>query len=127
MLIQPRIEVHIDSRIPLRQHAPPTRLLQLPLQDPVRAIRLLLEPLVGILVGRGVVVAEPIALPRHRTQRANEEEDPFLEVDALLLAGARAEFGASVVHAEDVVDHCAGFPGYDAGVGVFDCWDLSLI
>lgn len=127
MLKQPRIEMHVDRSIPLLQHALPITLLQLPLQNLISAIRLLLESLVRIVVLRRVVMAEPVALPRHRTQRADEEEDPFVEVDFVLLAGARTELAGFVVHAQDVVDYGSGFPGHDACVGVFEGGDLSIV
>ena len=127
MLVHPRIEVHIDSSIALFQHAPPTRLLQLALQDPISAIGLLLESFICIIVFRRVVVAEPVALACHRTERADKEEDPFLKIDSLLLAGASTEFAGAVVDAEEVIDHCSRLPGHDAGVGVLQCWDLSRL
>lgn len=50
-------------------------------------------------------MAEPIALSGHWTQRADEEEDPFVEVDFILFAVAGTEFGGLVVDTEDVIDH----------------------
>jgi len=111
--------MHVDSSVALFQHALRTRLLQLTLQNSVRAICLLLVSLVCIIILRSIVVPEPVALTGHRTQRAHEEEDPLVEIDSVLFAVAGPELVGLVVHAADVVDACSGFPGYDAGVGVF--------
>lgn len=69
-----------------------------------------------------VVVREPVELAHHGTQGSDEEGGPFVVVDEVLWrcgGGGGVEGVGGVVSAEEVVDHGHGFPGDDAGVGVF--------
>ena len=72
-------------------------------------------------------MAVPIHLPHHGPETADEEEFPFVEVDVVLFGWfavggftSRAQFVGFVVRAQEMVDHGAALPGYDAGVGVLE-------
>ena len=122
--MNPRIEMRIHSAQPTaRQHTLPTTLPQLPLQHVKRPVRLRFVPRRRILVLRSVVVPVPQQLPHHGPERAREEELPLVEIDVVLFrrfaaasAGACtcaswAQLVGLVVHAQQVVDDGAAFPG----------------
>ena len=69
----------------------------------------------------------PVQLAHHRSEGADEKELPFVEVDVVLfgwLGTAACTPGTQrigfVVHAQQVMDHGAAFPGYDTGVGILE-------
>ena len=85
VLEDPRIEVHVDGAEPLWQHARSATLCQLALEHAVGAVRLLDISLERVVVLGFVVMPKPVDLALHRTQATHEEEDPLVEVDAVLL------------------------------------------
>ena len=68
----------------------------------------------------------PVHLPQHRAEGAHEEEDPLVGVHAILLAITRAEFVVGVIDTQEVVEHGAGLPACDGGVGVFESGDPTI-
>jgi hypothetical protein len=125
MLKHPRIEMLILCPIPRLQQALSTTLFQLPLQHIIGPVCLRHVPLQRVLILHFVVVSIPVRLAGHEAETRQEEEGPFVEVDFVLLAGARTEGVGFVIVAQEVVDHGAGFPGDDADVGVFEGGDTT--
>lgn len=76
----------------------------------------------------------PVQLSHHGPEGTDEEEFPFVEVDVVLLGGfatgaltSGAQFVGFVVYAQEVVDDCSAFPGYDAGVGILEGWHAAVL
>ena len=113
--------MYVGRRKPTRQDRFPTTVLELRFQHVETAVRLSLIALQCILVRRPVVVPEPVALAHHRPQAGQQEQDPLVEVDAVLLrVAAGPDPVLRVVHAQQVADHGARLPRHDARVGVLE-------
>lgn len=76
----------------------------------------------------------PVQLSHHGPEGTDEEEFPFVEVDVVLLGGfatgaftSGAQFVGLVVHAQEIVDDCTAFPGYDAGVRILEGWHAAIL